>query len=170
MVRPPASTKTAAPEPDTDMTLLKHLFAPLILAGAMAGAAAPSCAESHGVFSKGGIAIAGYDAVIYFRENRAAKGSMDHALMWRGATWLFVSDETMEAFEMDPKGFAPQYGGYCAYAASKGQRAPSDPEVFTVHAGKLYLNNSAAVRDLWLNEADDNISIADENWAVLSGQ
>jgi hypothetical protein len=152
------------------MTLLNHLFAPLIVAGALAGAASSSCAESHGVFSKGGIAIAGYDAVIYFRENRAAKGKMDHALMWRGATWLFVSDETMEAFEMNPTGFAPQYGGYCALAVAQGQRVPSDPEAFTVHAGKLYLNNSAAVRDIWLNEADENISAADENWAAISGQ
>jgi hypothetical protein len=152
------------------MTLLKHLFAPLLVAGALAGTATAPGAEGHGVFSKGGIAIAGYDAVIYFRENRAAKGKMDHALMWRGATWLFVSDETMEAFEMNPKGFAPQYGGYCAFAAANGQRAPSDPEIFTVHAGKLYLNSSASVRDLWMDQSEENISTADQNWAALSGQ
>jgi hypothetical protein len=152
------------------MTLLKHLFAPLFVAGALAGTATVSCAEGHGVFSKGGIAIAGYDAVIYFRENRAAKGKMDHALMWRGATWLFVSDETMEAFEMNPRGFAPQYGGYCAFAAANGQRAPSDPEVFTVLGGKLYLNGSASIRDLWMDQSEENISTADQNWAALSGQ
>ncbi len=152
------------------MTLLKHLFAPLFVAGAFAGTATVSAAEGHGVFSKGGIAIAGYDAVIYFRENRAAKGKMDHALMWHGATWLFVSEETMETFEMNPRDFAPQYGGYCALAVAQGQRVPSDPEAFTVLAGKLYLNNSASVRDIWLNQADENISAADENWAALSGQ
>jgi YHS domain-containing protein len=147
------------------MTLTRRSFAAiavcLSLCGTWAGAAR---AEEPEIFAKGGIAIAGYDVVIYFTQNRAVKGQIDHAIMWRGATWLFATDETMEAFEMNPHSYAPQYGGYCAYAVAQGQTAPSDPEAFTVHAGKLYLNNSAQVRDVWASDADANISAADQNW------
>jgi YHS domain-containing protein len=147
------------------MTLTRRAFVCfafcLGLCTAWAGAAR---AEEPEIFAKGGIAIAGYDVVIYFTQNRAVKGEMSHAIMWRGATWLFATDETMEAFEMNPHGYAPQYGGYCAYAVAQGQTAPSDPKAFTVHEGKLYLNNSAQVRDLWSGDAEANISAADQNW------
>jgi hypothetical protein len=150
------------------MTLTPRSFAPLTLClgllGGTFGLAGEGSAEEPAVFAKGGIAIAGYDVVVYFTENRAVQGSMENALMWHGATWLFVSEETMQAFEMNPKGYAPQYGGYCAYAVAQGETEPSDPEVFTVLGGKLYLNNSPRLRDVWSSEASANISIADQNW------
>jgi YHS domain-containing protein len=147
------------------MTLTRRALAALTLCfGLCAGWAGLAAAEEPEVFAKGGIAIAGYDVVIYFTESRAVKGDTDHAIMWRGATWLFASNETMDAFEMDPHSYAPQYGGYCAYAVAQGQTAPSDPEIFTIRDGKLYLNNNAQVRDVWSGDADANISAADQNW------
>ncbi len=139
----------------------------LVVGGWVAALAPPALGDEPLVFAKGGVAIAGYDVVVYFRESRAARGSMDHALMWRGATWLFVSDQTMEAFEMNPQSYAPQYGGYCAYAAAQGKMLPSDPEVFTIRDGKLYLNGTPMQRDMWLADPSGNISAANEHWAIV---
>ena len=84
--------------------------------------------------------------------------------MWKGAIWQFASAPNMAAFEADPMGYAPQYGGYCAYAVSRGYTASTDPEAWTLHAGKLYLNYSISVRAQWRPEIAENIALADANW------
>ena len=91
-------------------------------------------------------------------------GKADHALMWNGAQWLFASAENMAKFEANPEAFAPQYGGYCAYAMSKGAIATSDPESWTIHDGKLYLNYSVNARKIWSQDILGNIALADANW------
>ena len=67
-------------------------------------------------------------------------------------------------FEANPEAYAPQYGGYCAYAASKGAVAPTAPDAWTVHYGKLYLNFSQTVRGIWSEDIHGNIAKADANW------
>ena len=124
----------------------------------------PAVAAEPEVFSLGGVAISGYDAVTYFTEGKPVPGDAEHALMWHGATWYFASAATMEAFEMNPDAYAPQYGGYCAYAMSKGAVAPTVPEAFTVHDGKLYLNFSTEVRTIWSNDIPGNVGLADGHW------
>lgn len=63
-----------------------------------------------------------------------------------------------------PGAYAPQYGGYCAYAASKGAVAPTAPDAWTVHDGKLYLNYSQEVRDIWSEDIPGNVARADATW------
>lgn len=137
---------------------------PATLAGArLALAATPP------VFATDGVAINGYDPVAYFTEGRPVKGDAAHTSDWQGAEMRFVSAETKAMFDADPDTYAPKYGGYCAYAVSKGATAPTDPEAWTVHEGRLYLNFSTDVRALWRQDIDGNIARADENWpAVLS--
>ncbi|NNF24928.1 MAG: YHS domain protein, partial [Rhodobacteraceae bacterium] len=67
-------------------------------------------------------------------------------------------------FDADPAAFAPQYGGYCAYAVSKGATATTDPDAWTVHDGRLYLNFSTTVRSIWQEDIPGNIARADANW------
>ena len=116
---------------------------------------------------KDGLAIRGYDPVAYFSDNQAVEGSPSISLHWGGATWQFSSESNRDLFEQDPGKYAPQYGGFCAYAASKGALADADPLAFTVHNGKLYLNFNLQVRDLWDGDRDGNISRADSNWPGL---
>ncbi len=140
------------------------LAAPALIATSRVVAAAPE------VFAPGGIAVRGTDVVAYFREGRARPGSSGHALAWRGAAWHFASAENMAAFEMDPVAYAPQYGGYCAYAVAKGYTASTVPEAWTIHEGRLYLNYSRAVRLLWRRDIPGYIARADANWPqVLEG-
>lgn len=124
----------------------------------------PAAAASPEIFATGGVAIHGTDPVAYFTENKPVDGSSKHALMWMGATWYFASAANMAAFEADPHRYAPQYGGYCAYAAAQGAVATTVPEAFTIYEGKLYLNFSTGVRGLWQQDIPGNIKAADANW------
>uniref|UniRef100_UPI0040470B76 YHS domain-containing (seleno)protein n=1 Tax=Yoonia sp. TaxID=2212373 RepID=UPI0040470B76 len=132
--------------------------------------ATPALAASPDIFAVGGLAIRGTDPVAYFAQQGPVAGDPAHSLMWRGATWRFASMANRDLFEADPMAYAPQYGGYCAYAASKGAIATSVPDAWTIYEGKLYLNFSQDVRDIWRRDIPGNILRADEYWPdILTG-
>ena len=101
-----------------------------------------------------GVAIKGYDPVAYFTEGAPVEGSEDFTAMHDGATYHFASAANRDAFLADPEKYAPQYGGFCAYAVAQGATAPIDPEAFTVLDEKLYLNYSDHVRAQWRKTGD----------------
>lgn len=117
-----------------------------------------------------GIAIKGYDPVAYFTEGAPVEGSDDFTATHDGATYRFASAANRDAFLASPAKYAPQYGGFCAYAVAHDATASIDPEAFTVLDGKLYLNYSDHVRAQWRNDAAKFITRANENWPGLSGQ
>jgi hypothetical protein len=127
-------------------------------------AAAPLRAGSPEIYAPGGLAINGIDPVGYFTESRPVPGDERYALMWMGATWIFASAASRARFEADPHRYAPAFGGYCAYAVSRGYTASTDPEAWTVVDGTLYLNYSPQVRSLWAADRDANIARARANW------
>lgn len=132
-------------------------------------AARPAFAATPQIYSEGGVAIDGSDAVAYFTEGKPVPGSADHSLMWQGTTWHFASAENRDMFEADPMAYAPQYGGYCAYAVSQGYTASTVPDAWTIHEGKLYLNFSRRVRRIWERDIPGHIALANGNWPdVLS--
>jgi YHS domain-containing protein len=127
--------------------------------------ATPAFAAKPPVFvGKNGYAINGYDPVAYFTMEKPVEGSTDHSVMHNGATFLFASAENKEMFETDPERYAPQFGGYCAYAVSKGATAKTEPDAWTVVDDKLYLNFNTEVRALWKLDIPGNIARANENW------
>ena len=87
--------------------------------------------------------------------------------MWKGATWRFASAANRTAFEMNPKAYAPQYGGYCAYAVSRGYTAKIEPDAWRIVDGKLYLNYSRSVRTHWAADVPGNIAKANANWPAV---
>ncbi len=78
-------------------------------------------------------ALNGYDPVAYFTDGHAIIGNKNLAYRWKNATWYFASQEHLNLFKIDPEKYAPQLGGYCAFAASKGFTANPDPDVRTVN-------------------------------------
>ncbi|OAN13319.1 YHS domain protein [Photobacterium jeanii] len=114
-----------------------------------------------------GKAIKGYDAVSYFTESAAVKGDSDFTYQWNGAKWYFSSEENRKAFVANPTKFAPQYGGYCAWAVSKGYTAKIDPHAWNIVEGKLYLNYSKSVQQTWQQDIKGNVAKADSNWPQL---
>ena len=123
--------------------------------------------SADAVYNKGGVAINGYDVVAYHVEQQAIKGGKDYSHNWNGVDWFFSNQTNLDAFKRSPAKYAPQYGGYCAFAASKGSLAPSDPHAWTVYKGKLYLNYSKSVRTTWKKDIDQHIARADKNWPRL---
>lgn len=112
-----------------------------------------------------GLAIQGFDAVAYFAADGAAKGDPKYQLVWNGAKWLFSNAENLERFQQNPEAYAPQFGGYCSYAVSKGYTANGDPEAWKIVDGKLYLNYSKEVRGMWEQDQSANIEKGKANWA-----
>lgn len=115
-----------------------------------------------------GVAIQGYDPVAYFQAGEPQRGSMEHATEWGGATWYFASAENLELFESDPERYAPQFGGYCAWAAAQGYVAGIDPRAWTIHEGMLYLNFSQGVKRRFERDLSGHIASAERNWPGLA--
>lgn len=111
-----------------------------------------------------GVAIEGTDPVAYFTEGRPVAGKREISFDWNGATWRFASEENKAKFAADPERFAPQYGGYCAWAVSEGYTAPTTPEAWNIVDGKLYLNYSKPVQAQWQDDIPGHIASANANW------
>jgi YHS domain-containing protein len=115
-----------------------------------------------------GVAIAGADPVAYFNQGAYIPGSDQFTYEWSGATWQFASAENRDAFADDPAAYAPQYGGFCAWAVSQGYTAAVDPEAWKIVDGKLYLNYDSNVQARWERDIPGNIAKADTNWPEVA--
>ena len=124
----------------------------------------PAYAGKDPVYTSWGVAIRGTDPVAYFTENRPVEGSKKHSFEYQDATFYFASAENRDLFAANPENYAPQYGGYCAWAVSLGYTASTVPEAFTIVDGKLYLNYSLGVRSQWEADQANRIRLGDENW------
>jgi YHS domain-containing protein len=100
---------------------------------------------------------------------RSQIGSPTHAYTYQGATLRFTSAANLAAFKTDPERYAPQFGGYCAWAVSQHYLAPGDPNYWKIVDGKLYLNANARAKELWEADQADAIVRGHANWPkVLS--
>ncbi|MGI9278276.1 MAG: YHS domain-containing (seleno)protein [Endozoicomonas sp.] len=126
--------------------------------------------NSKPVYQKSGVALEGYDPVAYFQESRAVSGSPDFSTQYQGVTWYFSRQEYLDQFLKNPQQYTPRYGGYCAYAMANNLVVKSDPKAFTVKDNRLYLNYSTGVRGRWLEQVDEHIQDADQNWQEKQGK
>jgi len=114
-----------------------------------------------------GLAIKGYDTVAYFTESKPVEGDAKITFEWMGAKWRFASTENRDAFAKEPERYAPQFGGYCAWAVSQNYTADADPQAWKIVDGKLYLNYNKEVQQTWEKDASGNIAKGEENWPKL---
>lgn len=114
-------------------------------------------------------AINKYDPVAYFTENRAVQGKDEYTVSYHGMTWHFSSSTNRDLFAADPQAYAPQYDGYCAWAMTESRLAQTDPEVWKIIDGKLYLNCSRSAYEKWAKDIPAHIKKADRIWAEKFG-
>jgi len=115
------------------------------------------------------LAIKGYDTVAYFKDGKALKGNESFTFQWHDMTWYFSTKENRDLFAASPEKYAPQYDGYCAWALTESRKAITDPEVWKIVDGKLYLNCSQTAYEKWSKDIPGNIKKADTNWLKFSG-
>ena len=145
----------------------KGVLAVYLLLALAVRAQAASPEINLGYFNK--LALNGYDVMTYWRGGRPQEGKKEISASFKGATWVFISEENRAVFLKNPVKYAPQYGGYCAYAASRNAVADVDPLAWRIWKDKLYLNYSPRVRRQWASEIDENIAKADGFWPGLLG-
>ena len=146
--------------------MLRMLIASTLLATAAAPAfAAPPApaADTRPFVDSAGLAVRGYDVVSYF-DGKPAKGDPRYFTDRGGARYLFASAADKARFDAAPDKFLPQYGGYCAYGAALGHKAPTQPETGAVIGGKLYFNYNTSVMAIFNKDRAGYIAKADANW------
>lgn len=114
-----------------------------------------------------GSAIDGYDPVAYFKDNKPVEGVNKYVYEWNGAKWYFKNEENKTDFIAEPEKYAPQYGGYCAWAVIQGAAVKTDPTAWHVEDGKLYLNYNADIQAQWNEDIPGNIKKADVQWPTV---
>lgn len=119
------------------------------------------------VNNKSGLAVRGYDVVAYFNESKPIRGSAEFEHEWMGAKWRFASKQNRDTFAQSPEKYAPQFGGYCAWAVGHNYTADADPEAWRIVEGKLYLNYNRSVQKQWEMDRAKWIEDGGRNWPGL---
>lgn len=114
------------------------------------------------------VAIKGYDTVAYFQAGKALKGNESFTFTWHNMTWYFLDKDNRDLFAASPEKYAPQYDGYCAWAMTESRKAITNPEVWKIYDGKLYLNCSLEAYGKWSKDIPGNIKKANENWLKMN--
>lgn len=109
------------------------------------------------------VAVGGYDAVSFFK-NKPLEGTSDFVFEYQGAEWHFSSEANRDLFKANPEAFAPQYGGYCAWAIAGGKLAKGSPKHWSIEDGRLYLNYNRKIKERWLADKANFITEADQAW------
>ena len=135
----------------------------LLLAGASSPTASAQQRPALNLESNG-VAVKGYDVVAYETAGAPQKGRAEFEYRWQGAVWRFTSAANRDRFAASPERYAPQFGGYCSWAVSRGYTADIDPEAWRIVDGKLYLNYSPRVQRMWEEDVRGNIAKAMANW------
>ncbi len=138
------------------------------VAYAAAGYLLPEVARGGAFFAQEGVAIRGADPVAYFTQRAPVIGSPEFSHTWSGVTWHFANEAHLAAFAADPEKYAPQFGGYCAWAvAAKGELYSTQPENWSIVDDKLYLNFNDRVQEVWDEDRPGFISEGQRRWPDL---
>ncbi|MEM9140410.1 MAG: YHS domain-containing (seleno)protein [Pseudomonadota bacterium] len=143
----------------------RRTFLSGMAAAAMVPALSARAADKPEIYTDmQGRALKGYDAVGYHVQRKPILGEDAFRVDWKDAIWLFATPANRDRFLNDPERWAPQYGGYCAWAIAKGWTRPINPKIYRIFDDKLYLNLNMKVHKEWLGSRHTFIAEADERW------
>lgn len=109
------------------------------------------------------LALRGIDVVSYFQAGGPVKGQPALRHDFDSARYLFASEQNRAAFAADPERYLPQFAGLCTGGLSKGMTGQSDPNVWKIVGGKLYLFSTAERMPADAHAAE-TVARAEENW------
>lgn len=116
------------------------------------------------------LAIEGYDPVSYF-EGKPKEGNKNLTADYKGVRYRFASQNHLDAFVAAPEKYEPEYGGWCAYSMTRGEKNSIDPETYKIVDGRLLLfYNGFLFNQLkkW-NKGNDveQLATADKEWETI---
>ena len=117
---------------------------------------------------KEGVALEGHDPVAYFTVGKPVAGDKEIDAVYNGAKYYFSSKENRETFERAPAHYAPQFGGFCGYAASINKVSPVDIHLFQIINDRLVLQHTQKAYNLFNEDPQANLKKADQNWPGLT--
>ncbi|MGQ3299393.1 YHS domain-containing (seleno)protein [Reyranella sp.] len=135
------------------------------LVGGLAGASAAWAQPNRASTAR--LGLKGYDPVAYFTLSAPTPGSADYELVWDGVRYRFVSARHRDLFRADPDKYSPQFGGQCAMNMANGNLRESDPTIWTISNGRLYVFASAAGSERFRESPGPNATRANGNWQNL---
>lgn len=147
---------------------MKHFLTILAIFSALFFIAPAAFADSDPIYTswRNNDAVGGYDTISFF-SGKPLQGNDEFQMKYKGAVWSFSTRANLDLFKANPDAFAPQYGGYCAWAIAKGKLAKGSPKYWTVQDGRLFLNFNTRVQKNWNTGRDGFIKQADDNWPTI---
>jgi len=143
---------------------MKRAFLALIVLSAVSSFAAGKQLLN---LDSNGIAIQGYDPVAFFTEHKPVKGVRQFHSEYNGAKYLFASADDKTAFDKEPAKYEPQFGGYCAYGASRGKTAPIKIEAWQIVNDRLLMQYDLDIKGEFNKDQQGTLKKADQNWPGL---
>lgn len=133
----------------------------------------PGFSKPYANLNKEGVILDGYDVVSYFQGKDPQKGIPEFKTEYDEAIYWFSSNQNKNLFIKDPNKYAPQFGGWCAYAvADSKSKVEVDPKSFLIQDGRLlffYNGLWADTRKKWQSTKNKDSKMflkeADQNWA-----
>jgi len=105
-----------------------------------------------------------YDLISYLK-NKPELGLKEYSAIHNGVEYYFARAANKTTFLIAPENYIPEFGGYCAFAVSKGFTADIDPEAWTIINEKLYFFADKNVKADWLAAIDvGSLSLSHSNW------
>ena len=114
------------------------------------------------------LAVEGYDLVRYFTQDNPQQGKEAFSVSWKGARYLFPSEENKTMFKKNPDQYLPAYGGWCAYAMVRGKEVDINPKAYHIQQGQLHLfykTNWVDTQAKWIKDEVTYKAKADQVWA-----
>ena len=147
--------------------MMKRLFTAILTTGFLLTPVSAMAAKDPVHTSwRNNIAAGGMDVVTFF-SGKPQEGKSEFSTRYQGADWHFFSQANKDLFLTNPEQFAPQYGGYCAWAVAQGKLAKGDPDHWAVEDGRLYFNYNSRIQKKWDQDRSNFIVNGDQNWPGL---
>ena len=140
----------------------------LSIAGPIAAYAADEHNVSTGVTTAGApLGLHGVDPVTLTTLNAVAEGDAAHTVVHDGVAYYCASAESARQFKTAPASYAPQYGGFCAYAVALGKKFDGDPHFADIVDGKLYLFVNAQIFEKYKKDSKRILRKAESTWPSI---
>ena len=113
------------------------------------------------------LGLHGVDAVTLSTLNAVAEGDAAFTVVHEGVAYYFASAESARLFKAAPQRYAPQYGGFCAYAVALGKKFDGDPRYADIVGGKLYLFVNAEIFAKYKKDSKRILAKAEATWPSI---